>query len=111
MVNVSHSNSICPDIDRWVKYTLQGTSDPLAIFLCYFCSTDSVCLSSLSFPSVDVDPDLDMDSQDYLEALVQATGELEFCVNLCKSRVMMETCFDIVVATTGAQGGHQEVEV
>ncbi|XP_031436924.1 kinesin-like protein KIF26A isoform X2 [Clupea harengus] len=59
----------------------------------------------------DVDPDLDMDSQDYLEALVQATGELEFCVNLCKSRVMMETCFDIVVATTGAQGGHQEVEV
>ncbi|XP_041950372.1 kinesin-like protein KIF26A isoform X1 [Alosa sapidissima] len=60
----------------------------------------------------DVDPDLDMDSQDYLEALVQATGELEFCVNLCKSRVMMETCFDIVVSTTtGAQGGHQEVEV
>ncbi|KAL2082033.1 hypothetical protein ACEWY4_021851 [Coilia grayii] len=59
----------------------------------------------------DVDPDLDMDSQDYLEALHQATGELEFCVNLCKSRVMMETCFDIVVTATGAQGGHQEVEV
>ncbi|XP_063079746.1 kinesin-like protein KIF26A isoform X2 [Engraulis encrasicolus] len=60
----------------------------------------------------DVDPDLDMDSQDYLEALHQATGELQFCVNLCKSRVMMETCFDIVVTgTTATQGGHQEVEV
>lgn len=59
-----------------------------------------------------MDPDLDMDSQDYLEALHQATGELQFCVNLCKSRVMMETCFDIVVTgTTATQGGHQEVEV
>ncbi|XP_030628040.1 kinesin-like protein KIF26A [Chanos chanos] len=59
----------------------------------------------------EVDPDLDKESQDYLEALAQATGELEFCVNLCKSRVMMETCFDIIVPTREAQGGQQEVEV
>uniref|UniRef100_A0AAY4D5V9 Kinesin motor domain-containing protein n=1 Tax=Denticeps clupeoides TaxID=299321 RepID=A0AAY4D5V9_9TELE len=59
----------------------------------------------------EVDPDLDVESQDYLEALVQATGELEFCVNLCKSRVMMETCFDVVASTSTVQGGQQEVEV
>lgn len=53
--------------------------------------------------SVDVDPDLDPDSQDYLEALVQATEELEFCVNLCKSRVMMETCFDVLAPTSPGQ--------
>ncbi|KAM9435528.1 kinesin-like protein KIF26A [Clarias gariepinus] len=51
----------------------------------------------------DVDPDLDPDSQDYLEALVQATEELEFCVNLCKSRVMMETCFDVLAPTSPGQ--------
>ncbi|KAB5540117.1 hypothetical protein PHYPO_G00097640 [Pangasianodon hypophthalmus] len=51
----------------------------------------------------DVDPDLDPESQDYLEALVQATGDLEFCVNLCKSRVMMETCFDILAPTSPGQ--------
>uniref|UniRef100_A0A3B1JW19 Kinesin family member 26A n=1 Tax=Astyanax mexicanus TaxID=7994 RepID=A0A3B1JW19_ASTMX len=51
----------------------------------------------------DVDPDLDQDSQDYLEALAQATGELEFCVNLCKSRVMLETCFDIMAPTSPGQ--------
>ncbi|XP_073348675.1 kinesin-like protein KIF26A [Pagrus major] len=61
----------------------------------------------------DVDPDLDRESQEYLEALAQATAELEHCVNLCKSRVMMETCFDIAVTTSTAatQGGQQEVEV
>ncbi|XP_051264920.1 kinesin-like protein KIF26A isoform X3 [Dicentrarchus labrax] len=61
----------------------------------------------------DVDQDLDRESQEYLEALAQATAELEYCVNLCKSRVMMETCFDIAVttATTATQGGQQEVEV
>ncbi|XP_072218145.1 kinesin-like protein KIF26A isoform X1 [Leuresthes tenuis] len=57
----------------------------------------------------DVNPDLDQQSQEYLEALVQVTAELEFCVNLCKSRVMMETCFDITV--TAAPGGRQRVEV
>ncbi|XP_053469911.1 kinesin-like protein KIF26A [Ictalurus furcatus] len=51
----------------------------------------------------DVDPDLDPESQDYLEALVQATADLEFCVNLCKSRVMMETCFDILAPTSPGQ--------
>ncbi|CAB1340547.1 unnamed protein product [Coregonus sp. 'balchen'] len=57
----------------------------------------------------EVDQDLDMESQEYLEALEQATGELEYCVNLCKSHVMMETCFDIVVsATTVAQGEQQK---
>ncbi|XP_035534282.1 kinesin-like protein KIF26A [Morone saxatilis] len=61
----------------------------------------------------DVDQDLDRESQEYLEALAQATAELEYCVNLCKSRVMMETCFDIAVTTAAAavQGGQQEVEV
>ncbi|XP_076873719.1 kinesin-like protein KIF26A [Brachyhypopomus gauderio] len=55
----------------------------------------------------DVDPDLDQDSQDYLEALAEVTGELELCVNLCKSRVMMETCFDIMAPTSP----EQEMEV
>ncbi|XP_025754859.1 kinesin-like protein KIF26A isoform X4 [Oreochromis niloticus] len=61
----------------------------------------------------DMDQDLDCESQEYLEALAQATGELEYCVNLCKSRLMMETCFDITVMTAGAaaQGSRQEVEV
>uniref|UniRef100_A0A3Q3RKN9 Kinesin-like protein KIF26A n=1 Tax=Mastacembelus armatus TaxID=205130 RepID=A0A3Q3RKN9_9TELE len=60
----------------------------------------------------DVDQDLDQESQEYLEALAQATAELEYCVNLCKSRVMMETCFDITVTTAATvQGGQQEVEV
>nr|XP_046229207.1 kinesin-like protein KIF26A isoform X2 [Scatophagus argus] len=59
-----------------------------------------------------VDQDLDRESQEYLEALAQATVELEYCVNLCKSRVMMETCFDISVATaTAMPGGQQEVAV
>lgn len=63
--------------------------------------------------AVDVDQDLDCESQEYLEALAQATGELEYCVNLCKSRLMMETCFDITVMMAGdaTQGGRQEVEV
>ncbi|KAK9531990.1 hypothetical protein VZT92_011375 [Zoarces viviparus] len=56
-----------------------------------------------------VDQDLDRESQEYMEALAQATAELEYCVNLCKSCVMMETCFDIAV-TTAVQGGQQEVE-
>uniref|UniRef100_UPI003AAD59B9 kinesin-like protein KIF26A n=1 Tax=Centroberyx gerrardi TaxID=166262 RepID=UPI003AAD59B9 len=60
----------------------------------------------------DVDQDLDPESQAFLEALAQATAELEYCVNLCKSRVMMETCFDIAVPkAAAAQGGTQEVEV
>ncbi|KAJ8409057.1 hypothetical protein AAFF_G00240780 [Aldrovandia affinis] len=58
----------------------------------------------------EVDPDLDKESQEYLEALAQATGELEYLVNLCKSRVMMETCFDIEVASR-AQGGLHEMQV
>lgn len=79
-----------------------------------YCS--SLTLISLSFSLflplpliVEVDPDLDKESQEYLEALEQATGELEYCVNLCKSRVMMETCFDIVVSATAVtQGGQQK---
>uniref|UniRef100_A0A665UFY5 Kinesin family member 26Aa n=1 Tax=Echeneis naucrates TaxID=173247 RepID=A0A665UFY5_ECHNA len=60
----------------------------------------------------DVGQDLDPESQHYLEVLAQATAELEYCVNLCKSRVMMETCFDITMTTAGAaQGGQQDVEV
>ncbi|KAM4633495.1 kinesin-like protein KIF26A [Polymixia lowei] len=60
----------------------------------------------------DVDQDLDKESQEYLEVLAQTTAELEYCVNLCKSRVMMETCFDIAVPTTATtQGGPHEVDV
>lgn len=71
-------------------------------------SNPSVCV----LLPVDVDQDLDRESQEYLEALAQATAELEYCVNLCKSRVMMETCFDIAVTTAAAaKGGQQEVEV
>uniref|UniRef100_UPI0037E7FFEC kinesin-like protein KIF26A n=1 Tax=Semicossyphus pulcher TaxID=241346 RepID=UPI0037E7FFEC len=59
----------------------------------------------------EVDQSLDKESPEYLEALAQATEELEFCVNLCKSRVMMVTCFDISMPTPGAQEGVREVEV
>uniref|UniRef100_A0A671N9Q1 Kinesin motor domain-containing protein n=1 Tax=Sinocyclocheilus anshuiensis TaxID=1608454 RepID=A0A671N9Q1_9TELE len=58
----------------------------------------------------EVDEGLDQESQEYLEALEQATAELEYCVNLCKSRVMMVTCFDIRVASD-VQEGPREVEV
>ncbi|XP_067311208.1 kinesin-like protein KIF26A isoform X3 [Pseudorasbora parva] len=58
----------------------------------------------------EVDQELDQESQEYCEALEQATAELEYCVNLCKSRVMMVTCFDIRVASD-AQEGPREVEV
>ncbi|KAF3701234.1 Kinesin-like protein KIF26B [Channa argus] len=59
----------------------------------------------------EVDQNLDKESSEYLEALAQATEELEFCVNLCKSRVMMVTCFDISMPTPGTQEGLREVEV
>ncbi len=60
--------------------------------------------------AVEVDENLDQESQEYLEAFEQATAELEYCVNLCKSRVMMVTCFDIRVASD-VQEGPREVEV
>lgn len=63
------------------------------------------------FVTVEVDQHLDKESPEYLEALAQATEELEFCVNLCKSRVMMVTCFDISLPTSGAQEGLREMEV
>ncbi|KAM9354908.1 kinesin-like protein KIF26A [Pholidichthys leucotaenia] len=53
---------------------------------------------------VDVDHDLDADSQEYLEVLAQTTAELELCINLCKSCLMMETCFDITMTTTTTSG-------
>lgn len=59
----------------------------------------------------EVDHSLDKDSPEYLEALAQATEELEFCVNLCKSHVMMVTCFDISTSQPGAQEGLREIEV
>ncbi|KAM8832844.1 kinesin-like protein KIF26A [Spinachia spinachia] len=48
-----------------------------------------------------VDKDLYPESQEYVEALAQATAELDYCVKLCKSRVMMETCFDILGTAQG----------
>uniref|UniRef100_A0A8C6SWY0 Kinesin family member 26Ab n=1 Tax=Neogobius melanostomus TaxID=47308 RepID=A0A8C6SWY0_9GOBI len=59
----------------------------------------------------EVDQSLDKDSPEYLEALAQATEELEFCVNLCKSHVMMVTCFDISTSQPGTQEGLREIEV
>uniref|UniRef100_A0A7N8YLX1 Kinesin family member 26Ab n=1 Tax=Mastacembelus armatus TaxID=205130 RepID=A0A7N8YLX1_9TELE len=59
----------------------------------------------------EIDQNLDKESQEYLEALAQATEELEFCVNLCKSRVMMVTCFDISMPTSGTREGLREIEV
>uniref|UniRef100_A0A8D2ZMV9 Kinesin family member 26Ab n=2 Tax=Scophthalmus maximus TaxID=52904 RepID=A0A8D2ZMV9_SCOMX len=59
----------------------------------------------------EVDQNLDKESPEYLEALAQATEELEFCVNICKSRVMMVTCFDISMSSSGTQEGLREVEV
>lgn len=59
----------------------------------------------------DVEQSLDKDSPEYLEALAQATEELEFCVNICKSRVMMVTCFDISMSTPSTQEGLREIEV
>ena len=58
-----------------------------------------------------MDQDLDKESLEYFQALGQVTDELEFCVNLCKSRVMMVTCFDISVRAPDAQEGLREVEV
>ncbi|XP_047429434.1 kinesin-like protein KIF26A isoform X2 [Mugil cephalus] len=52
----------------------------------------------------DVDEDLDQESQEYLEVLSQVTSELEDVVNVFKSHVMMETCFDITMTTTSEQG-------
>ena len=70
-----------------------------------------ICSPVSSLP-VEVDQDLDKESQEYLQALGQVTEELEFCVNLCKSRVMMVTCFDISVASPpNTQEGLREVEV
>uniref|UniRef100_A0A8C3QH09 Kinesin family member 26A n=1 Tax=Cyanoderma ruficeps TaxID=181631 RepID=A0A8C3QH09_9PASS len=57
----------------------------------------------------EVDPDLDKESQEYLEALEQVTEELEQCVNLCKSHIMIVTCFDIGITDT--PDGVREVEV
>lgn len=65
----------------------------------------------ISFLTVEVDQNLDKESPEYLEALAQATEELEFCVNICKSRVMMVTCFDISMSSSGTQEGLREVEV
>ncbi|XP_071972011.1 kinesin-like protein KIF26A isoform X3 [Engystomops pustulosus] len=58
----------------------------------------------------DLDPDIDKESQEYLEALEQVTEDLELCVNICKSHVMMVTCFDIGLIADQQDGG-REVEV
>ncbi|XP_007455649.1 PREDICTED: kinesin-like protein KIF26A [Lipotes vexillifer] len=59
----------------------------------------------------EVDPELEPESAEYLAALERATAALEQCVNLCKARVMMVTCFDISVAAAAAAPGPQEVDV
>ncbi|KAK2497840.1 hypothetical protein MC885_006943 [Smutsia gigantea] len=59
----------------------------------------------------EVDPELEPESAEYLEALEHATVALEQCVNLCKAHVMMVTCFDISVTSPTAALGLQEVDV
>lgn len=67
---------------------------------------------TLSHPSpVEVDPELEPESAEYLVALERATAALEQCVNLCKAHVMMVTCFDISVTATTTVPGPQEVDV
>ncbi|KAM5129235.1 kinesin-like protein KIF26A [Mantella aurantiaca] len=58
----------------------------------------------------EMDPGLEDESQEYLEALEQVTEDLELCVNVCKSHVMMVTCFDIGMIMDQQDGG-KEVEV
>uniref|UniRef100_A0A8C5QC44 Kinesin family member 26A n=1 Tax=Leptobrachium leishanense TaxID=445787 RepID=A0A8C5QC44_9ANUR len=58
----------------------------------------------------DLDPTLDTESEEYFETLEQVTEELELCVNVCKSHVMMVTCFDIGIVSDQQDGG-REVEV
>nr|XP_061798434.1 kinesin-like protein KIF26A [Nerophis lumbriciformis] len=59
----------------------------------------------------DLDPNLDKESPEYLDVLERVTEELEFCVNLCKSRVMMVTCFDISTQAGATHEEPREVEV
>ncbi|XP_077587603.1 kinesin-like protein KIF26A isoform X2 [Stigmatopora nigra] len=59
----------------------------------------------------DLDPSLDKESPEYLDVLERVTEELEFCVNLCKSRVMMVTCFDISTQAGSVLDEPREVEV
>ncbi|KAB1277215.1 Kinesin-like protein KIF26A [Camelus dromedarius] len=59
----------------------------------------------------EVDPELEPESAEYLEALERTTAALEQCVNLCKAHVMMVTCFDISVTPSAAAPGLQEVDV
>lgn len=84
---------------------IAGREEPLG----YHFLTPALTLSFL-FP-VEVDPELEPESAEYLAALEQATAALEQCVNLCKAHVMMVTCFDIGVAATTAVPGPQEVDV
>lgn len=58
-----------------------------------------------------MDPELEPESAEYLVALERATAALEQCVNLCKARVMVVTCFDISVAAATTAPGPQEVDV
>lgn len=92
-----------------IKFYFHGFSYLIVSFVFFFFNPNIL-------PTVDLDQDLDRESQEYLEALAQATADLEYCVNLCKSRVMMETCFDISITTTTAasaaaamQDGHRRV--
>lgn len=92
----------------------KGGSAGLALFLEEIedpgCCPD-LCPDTISFSPVEVDPELEPESAEYLVALEQATAALEQCVNLCKAHVMMVTCFDIGVAATTAVPGPQEVDV
>lgn len=64
-------------------------------FFFFFFHSGSAPSCFPSWSAVNVDRDLDRDSQEYLEALAGATAELQDYVTLCKSHLMMETCFDV----------------
>lgn len=44
---------------------------------------------------LELDQDQVQGSKEYLEALAKASAELQDYIILCKSCIMMETCFDI----------------
>lgn len=112
------SFQVCPSSAFSCSHTADvrraGYAARLTLFLEEFeergCCSD-LYPDTVSFSPVEVDPELEPESAEYLVALEQATAALEQCVNLCKAHVMMVTCFDIGVAATAAVPGPQEVDV
>lgn len=63
------------------------------MLLCFFIS--SILIAVSVDQDLELDQDQVQDSEEYLETLARATAELQDYIMLCKSCIMMETCFDI----------------